>query len=690
MKILDGLNDGQVHAVTTPRGPLCILAGAGSGKTTTITRRIAFQVTTDEFLPHQILALTFTDKAAKEMGSRLSALGVGDVRCKTFHAEALWQYHQLSDDGANLIPSKFALLKTLVGSLPPPHKFKPVRDIATEIEWAKNRRVPPDRYLSELGDHRPPLPAEIMASVYAGYEKRKQRTGTIDFEDLLELTIRLYAEKPDDAWRISRRYHAFTVDEYQDVNLLQQTLLDLWLDGRDELCVVGDDYQSIYGFTGATPNYLLGFSDRYPSATSVTLTDNYRSTPQVLEIANKLVPRLGGTKKELKAVATGGPAPSITAYPIGDDEIASIVHKVKELNALGIPLEEMAVLYRINARSEEFEEAFAAAAIPFHVQDSAFLQRPAARALLAELKRSSSQDVKETVAKTARALGYREDDESDGQEATRQADLARLIRLGAEYPGTDGIPGFLVDLVSRFTNDKDARGVQLLTYHRAKGKEYEAVFLPRVEDSELPFGSADDNVIEERRLFYVGITRSKKHLFISWAKERPDERKKKRYPSRFLAELRQSAPAQSARTTSTTPMPSRAPNVDSSARATFESLKRWARKATPPSSVPHEWVLAQIAERRPADFAALLDVPGLTPSQAALFGVDLLQMVEASSESTGKKAEHPNAYERWTKQDEERLVRAFKDGKKTIELAMILGRQPGGIKSRLRKLGLIE
>ncbi len=632
MNIFEGLNPQQVAAVSQVRGPVCILAGAGTGKTTTITRRIANQVTTGAYSAGQILAVTFTEKAAKEMASRLERLGVAGVRARTFHSEALAHYKRYSTDESEILGAKAQILFGLIQRLPMPHKFVAVRDIATEIEWAKNRRLAPSRYLSALGPHKPPVPPEIMAGLYSAYEDRKGRANLMDFEDLLERTVEMLSTNGAAATAVRDRYHSITVDEYQDVNLLQQNLLDAWLGTRSDVCVVGDDYQSIFGFTGATPDYLLKFPDKYRDCHVVRLTTNYRSTPQVLRIANMLAPSLGGTSKTLRTEKQAGPAAAVRGFDSGEDEIAFIVKEAANLNAQGTPLEEIAVLFRINGRSEQFEEAFSRAGIPYQVRDSAFLRRPAARAVLARLKKATGR-VDVAVEAIVGALGHRPDSEFSGDEATRQSDLGRILKLAQEF-GAGEIPGFISDLARRFSPEETGRGVQLLTYHRAKGQEFEAVFLPRLEERELPFALAktDEDLAEERRLLYVGITRAKRHLNISWAALREGERRRNCRPSPFLSELGLNATPANQR-----PAPTGAPRrekvaVGSQDQALFTALKGWRLQRCRSDEVPafvvfSDQTLAALASARPGDFASLLDVPGIGPAKSALYGVEVIELI---------------------------------------------------------------
>jgi DNA helicase II / ATP-dependent DNA helicase PcrA len=628
--ILATVNDQQRRAVMQVRGPVCILAGAGSGKTTTITRRIAYQVATETFRPSQILAVTFTEKAAREMKERLRRLGVEGVRASTFHAAALAQLRVLARESpGEILASKVAPLRRIANTLPKPYRFRPAIDLATEIEWAKNRRVAPDDYVDRLDDHEPPIPIDLMASVFRRYEKSKRDAGLIDFEDLLELAIRMYEIDEVAVNRFRAKYAALTVDEYQDVNLLQETLLRQWIGGRNDLCVVGDDYQSIYGFTGATPAYLLDMPSRFPGTRVIRLEDNYRSTPQILDAANRLSSKLGGANKTLRPTKDAGAAISVRSFSTDRSEIAWIVAGIDELNDGGIPFEDMAILYRVNFRSEDYEAALAEAAIPFQVRDTAFLARAAARHVLKALARHARST---TPAKDVRAIaeqaGFVQEPPGDlgEQEMTRQDDLARLIRLAEEFDdGARTSEQFVADLRARFTTEGEGRGVNLLTYHRAKGLEFEAVFLPRLEDGELPFkrSSSAEAYAEERRLLYVGITRARSHLAISWVVEG------RRRPSPFVYEL---GLGPSGRSSTQKVSPPRPEVVDADDLRRQKALKKWRLERAKRDSMPayvilHDATLNEIAARDPRDGSELARIPGIGPAKLDKYGGEILEVL---------------------------------------------------------------
>jgi ATP-dependent DNA helicase UvrD/PcrA len=613
---LEGLNDEQRRAAESVRGPVCILAGAGSGKTTTITRRIAYQVVSGAFDPTEIMAVTFTDKAAGELRARLASLGVNRVRAGTFHSAALRQLRYFApDELGRILPSKALLLRQIGNRLPGAFKFRPAADLAAEIEWAKNRRVGVGAYLDAAAGREPPIPADLMARVYRDYERRKEADGLLDFEDLLERAVRLFERDGDAAAAFRAQYRAFTVDEYQDVNLLQQTLLDLWVGDRDDLCVVGDDYQSIYAFTGAGPEHLLATPTRFPCATVVRLEENYRSTPQVLALANRLVPRLGGAEKVLRATRPDGVEPVVRRFASPSEEGAAIVAAIRAAEA---PLEDVAILCRTNARLTDYEELLHDASLPF--QGSSLLARDAARRLVRRLERGpGGADAAPAVRAAAVDAGWLEQvpDRLGERELVRQTDLARLVALADAYGGD--VTAFLADLVRRFDpGGESGRGVHLLTLHRAKGLEFDTVFLPRLEERELPARQARTaaEIDEERRLLYVGMTRAKQVLWLSWSGN----------PSRFVGELGVTVAASS--------QPARSTEGKRAWTPAGERLRAWrldrARSdGVPPYVIFHDSVLHAIAEAAPRSLGELSQVAGVGPAKLDRYGPAVLSLIRA-------------------------------------------------------------
>jgi DNA helicase II / ATP-dependent DNA helicase PcrA len=616
-RIFADLNPEQRRAVEAVRGPVCILAGAGSGKTTTITRRIANQVASGAFPASAILAVAFTDKAATEMRERLAALGVTGVRASTFHSAALSQLRYFRPEApGRILSSKALMLRHIGNTLPRPYRFRPAGDLATEIEWAKNRRLTPTDYAHALDGQEPPIPRDLMTRVFREYERRKAEGGWVDFEDLIELAIRVFDEDPNAIAEVRDRYRSFTVDEFQDVNLLQHTLLERWLGGRDELCAVGDDYQSIYAFTGATPEYLLRMPARFPHATVVQLEANYRSSPEVLELANRLVPKLGGAEKVLRTARPGGPEPLTCGFADAEGEAAFVIERIRSLQAEGVVYEEMALLVRTNARSADFEEALADAELPF--QGAALLARDGARQLLKGLRRSGEAAVAAAVRHVALDQGWLEHppDRLGEREVTRQNDLARLVRLAEEFDdGTKSISEFVAYLQDRFGAGGRTRGVHLLTLHRAKGLEFDAVFLPRVEERELPWKLAKGRaqVDEERRLLYVGMTRARRHLTITWTGR----------PSRFLEELG----------VATRPVRPPKPTMEDLPPA-FGPLREWRLERAKADGIPafvvfHDSTLVEIARQAPQSMSELASISGVGPAKLERYGAEVLAKLTA-------------------------------------------------------------
>jgi DNA helicase-2/ATP-dependent DNA helicase PcrA len=659
--LLDDLQPAQREAVLATRGPVAILAAAGTGKTRVISRRTAYAVTRGDVAPDQVLVVTFTDKAAGEMVARLRALGLPGITARTFHAHALSQlrhFWPVRHDGAplpELLDSKLALLIPIARRLPGHYRFTPAKDLADEIEWAKSRQVTPREYeaAASRAGRTTSLPVDLMARVFGDYERAKDRARRIDFDDLLTRTVELLETDLQAAATVRARKSWFSVDEYQDTSPLQQRLLDLWAGDRDDVCVVGDEDQTIYGFTGASAEYLTGFAHRYPHARVVELARNHRSTPQVLELANRLLAADGRTKR-IEATLAGGPEPTIARHPTAEAELSALVAGIQALGAAGVRSSEMAVLVRINAQLAAIEEAFTRAGIGYQVRGRRFYDRPDVRAAIDEIRRVSGEragpDLRRAVLDRWRhAFGYgaEEGSERQGDEATeRAAALDTLLgivedRLGRD-PSADA-SAILADLHDRAEHERRSAtdGVNLLTYHRAKGLEWDAVFLPMLEEGSLPTRQAGDDaaLAEERRLLYVGITRARIHLALSWAERREVRgREARRQPSRFLEAFR---PPRGSRIVELpdafrpTPLArARAGEPDDPA---FAALREWravrARADRMPAYViAHDSTLAAIAEARPTTLAQLRRVKGMGPTKLERYGTEILAALGAATE----------------------------------------------------------
>jgi DNA helicase II / ATP-dependent DNA helicase PcrA len=668
--LIADLDPEQREAVLATSGPVAIRAGAGSGKTRVISRRTAYAIATDVVAPDQALVVTFTDKAAGEMVARLRALGLPGVTARTFHAHALSQLRHFwpgSHDGEPLpalLDSKLPIIGRMARQLPGHYRFTPAKDLADEIEWAKARRIAPRAYEREAvaADREPPIPVDLFVRTYEGYERAKVRAGRIDFDDLLLDTVSLLETDEAAADTVRARKSWFSVDEYQDTNPLQQRLLELWLGERRDVCVVGDEDQTIYTFTGASSGFLTSFAARWEGAREIALVRNYRSSPQVLAVANRLLAGEGRAKR-LVATRPDGPEPVFARHASAADELAALVAWIGVRTRAGTPPAEIAVLVRMNAQLEPIEAALTRAAIAYQVRGVPFYERSEVKAAVASLRRMDGRAVslRGTAFAAAlrtrwhEALGLVEDEaaidrERGGEARERQASLDTLLAIVDEAvradPAADATT-VLDELERRAEAERhgSSDGVNLLTYHRAKGLEWDAVVLPSLEEGLLPIRQAGEDaaaIAEERRLLYVGITRARLHLLLSWAELREGRggAETRRRPSRFLADLRPpvvrqpraarlggspSAASPSAGAGSSRPP---APTGD----PVFDALRAWrteqAREAAvPPYVIAWDATLAAISEARPRSLEALLRVKGMGASKVEKYGAEILEVV---------------------------------------------------------------
>ncbi|WP_338423551.1 ATP-dependent DNA helicase UvrD2 [Streptomyces gobiensis] len=577
--VLDGLDPEQREVATALHGPVCVLAGAGTGKTRAITHRIAYGVRAGILPPASVLAVTFTNRAAGEMRGRLRQLGAGGVQARTFHSAALRQLQYfwpkaVGGELPRLLERKVALVNEAAARSRIRLDRSELRDVTGEIEWSKVTQTVPEDYpaaVVKAGRDAPRDPAEI-AGIYATYEQLKRDRATIDFEDVLLLTVGILQDRHDIAEQVRQQYQHFVVDEYQDVSPLQQRLLDLWLGDRDSLCVVGDASQTIYSFTGATPDHLLNFRTRHPDATLVKLIRDYRSTPQVVHLANGLLSQARGRaaehRLELVSQRDAGPEPVYAEYADEPAEAEGTARRIRELINSGVAASEIAVLYRINAQTEVYEQALADAGVPYQLRGAErFFERPEVREAAVALRGAARaggndallDDAVDLPSQVRAVLGTKgwqsQAPAGSGAVRDRWESLAALARLAEDFARARP-RATLADLVAELDERVSAQhapavdGVTLASLHSAKGLEWDAVFLVGLTEGMMPitYAKTDEQVEEERRLLYVGVTRARFHLALSWALARSPGGRAGRRPSRFLNGLRPGSAAVGART----------------------------------------------------------------------------------------------------------------------------------------------
>lgn len=679
-QLLDGLNQAQIRAVTAPTGRVLVIAGAGSGKTRVLTRRIAWRIARGETDPNRVLALTFTRKAAIELRDRQRQLGLRDrVPAGTFHGFALSQLRQRWDERRTVPPTLINSKIRFVARIGRPPAGVDLTDVVAEIEWARARLIEPDDYgtAARAAGRVPPVAPEFIAELMVDYQKEKRRKRVVDFDDLLELAIRDIRSDPDYGAAVRWRHRHFYVDEFQDVNPLQHALLTEWLGDRDDLFIVGDPRQSIYAWNGADPD-LMNSMIGADGITTVNLRDNYRSTPQVLGLADTVLEAAPGftapadspEDSTLIGHRPDGPAPSLTRYDSDRAEAVGIAEAVRLANAGGYRYSQQAVLVRTNAQLAIIEQELSALRIPSRVRSGPGpLGSPEVKAVLAAIGRQGIdlvQQLEELDQQLAQepSTAPNSDSGSDGEPVStvaapgqleRHANLAALSRLIHDYLTNEPVPtgpGFLAWLTTVKGSDVEAddEAVDLVTFHGAKGLEWPVVHVAGLEDGFVPivYATTRAQLGEEMRLLYVALTRAEQALNLSWAAKRTFGTKAVgRDPAPIVARL--SAAITRVGGSSITPDwrshiarsreaidsgrgPADEPVAPVGADEIYAELRRWReRKAraaqVPPHVIVSDRSLRAVADHRPTTMSRLATVTDLRPAKLTRFGPEILDIV---------------------------------------------------------------
>ncbi|WP_331714576.1 ATP-dependent DNA helicase UvrD2 [Auraticoccus cholistanensis] len=694
--LLEGLDPEQRAVATTLSGPVAVVAGAGTGKTRAITHRIAYGTATGVYAPGAVLAVTFTTRAAGEMRGRLRELGVPAVQARTFHSAALrqaqWFWPRVT--GQQLPPvaeNRMGLVAETANRLQLGGDTARLRDLLAEISWAKLSNVLPEDYpdvAPARGREVSGLEPTAVARVLSGYEELKRQRERIDFDDILLCTVSLLADHPEVAEEVRRTYRHLVVDEYQDVSPLQESLLRLWCGERDDLCVVGDPAQTIHSFAGARADFLTGFARRHPGATVIRLVRDYRSTPQVVGVANAVIGARGAAARDqlgavtLQAQRPDGPSPQ---FAVAEDEVGeaeAVADWVQQQVAEGVDLREVAVLFRVNAQSPAFEAALADRDIPYLVRGAErFYERPEVRQALGALRVAAR-------AGGAGAPGPEEDEplvlrqvrdvlagtgwaptppRGAGAARERWESVAALFSVAEDLVDAEAgveLADVVAELERRAASQHApvAHGVTLSTLHAAKGLEWDAVALVGVHEGTLPFVLAQSpaQLEEERRLLYVGITRARERLRISWSRRRSGA-SAGRSPSRFLAPVLPRSLAEAPAAAAPRPRQRRGSVLSATCRTcsrplhdagerklgrhtdcpssfdehTLEELREWRRRQAEEQRVPAYCVftdatLVAIAESRPGSEAELYRIAGLGRVKVEKYGQQVLELVRST------------------------------------------------------------
>lgn len=656
-ELLNALDPDQRAVATQVAGPLAVLAGAGTGKTRAITYRIAYGAAVGAFDPSNVLAVTFTQRAAFEMRHRLAQLGVPKAQARTFHSAALRQLRHfwptvVGGPLPDVIPHKASLVAASAARLGITIDRTNVRDIAAEVEWAKVSMVDAAHYASRVARLRRDVPAGLdagdMARLLDVYEDAKNERGVIDFEDILIYLCGMLQERADVASIVRKQYRSFVVDEFQDVNLLQARLLDLWLGGRHDVCVVGDVAQTIYSFTGASPDYLTGFGRKHPGARIVELTRDYRSTPQIVTLANDVLARSSqreGTVR-LSSQRDGGAQVTYRTYDDDRAEAEGVAASIADLIDAGMAPHSIAVLMRTNGQSQAFEEALGARGIPVAVAGGKpFFARDDVRTAMSRLRAAAAAatdegSVGEIVRDVLSGVGWAPEAPSGQAGSERWSNMNAIVGW-ADDSQAQTLPAFVAELDERvaYQVEPDKAGVELATIHAAKGLEWDAVFLVGVAEGLLPISYAKTAAAreEERRLLYVAITRARDLLTVSWARSRGADGRGKRKRSRLLdgiwpEEARVGAPKKKARASTRALNQAFEEEASPQAIELFGRLKAWrlevSRQAgVPPFAVFTDQTLRDIAQAMPKNTTQLRVIRGIGDVKVQRFAAPVLALV---------------------------------------------------------------
>ncbi|MDN5685080.1 MAG: ATP-dependent DNA helicase UvrD2 [Brachybacterium sp.] len=681
--ILAALDPEQREVARTFGTPVCVLAGAGTGKTRALTHRIAYGVATGQLNPRHVLAVTFTAKAAAEMRSRLRDLGVPAVQARTFHAAALRQLRHFWPrvvGGAmpDIMPNKFPGVGEACQRLHLSVDRAALRDIVAEVDWSRVTMLTPESYPEAAEKARRPgvagFDARSISRILTQYEEVKKERGVIDFEDVLLHLVGFLTERPDVAREVRGQYKHFVVDEYQDVSALQHSLLRLWLGSSDDVCVVGDAAQTIYTFAGARASYLLDFRQEFQRARTIRLERNYRSTPQIVRMANTVLDGARGRTKASRLTLVSqredGPPPLVESFPDDPAEADGIADRIQHLVAEGRPAAEVAILFRTNSQSEAFEQALTARGIGYLVRGGdRFFDRQEVRRAMVSLRaatRVEQLDPARAVRDILAQQGWSEKPpETTGSIRDRWDSLNALVGLADTVTSRQGAT--MVDLVRELEERAEAQsapvvdGVTLASVHAAKGLEWPVVFVAGASDGLMPISMASTaaEVEEERRLLYVALTRARDLLTVSWSAARTPGARGSRKASRFLdgvlehpdspASRPGAGPRRTGRRSATVYAECRrcgqglvSPRDQRRGRhegcppladgTLIEALRSWRRERSAEGGAPAYAVLTDaaleaVAERAPRTEQELLAVPGIGPGKAERFGPALLALL---------------------------------------------------------------